>query len=115
MVSTADYGAGGFGRGPWREIIGLKKAAALNGCKGLVVERDVSTDRYLFQLVAPSDAACEAQRFGPWARVTVKAENIQACDPLGRVPGPRPSQTLRWRGKATVPRFLLAMAGQPLR
>ena len=48
MVSTADDGAGGFGRGPWRELIGLKKATALNGCKGLVVERDASADRYLF-------------------------------------------------------------------
>ena len=81
MVSTADDGAGGFGRGPWRELIGLKKAAALNGCKGLVVERDASTDRYLFQVVAPSDAACEAQQCGPWARLKVKAANIQACFP----------------------------------
>ena len=73
MVSTADNG--------WRELIGLKKAVALNGCKGLVVERDASTDRYLFQVVAPSDAACEAQQCGPWARFMVKAANIQACSP----------------------------------
>ena len=41
IVSAADYG-------PWRELIGLKKATALNGCKGLVVERDAFTDRYFF-------------------------------------------------------------------
>ena len=92
IVSTADHG-------PWRELIGLEKDAALNGCKGLVVERDASTDRYLFQVVAPSDAACEAQRFGPWARLKVKAENIQACDP----PGP----SARAKALATP-----AMAGQ---
>ena len=79
MVSTADYGAGGSRGGPWRELIGLKKAVTLNGCKGFVVERDASTGRYLFQVVAPSDAADEAQQCGPWARFMVKAANIQAC------------------------------------
>ena len=72
MVSTADNG--------WRELIGLKKAT-LNRCKGFVVERDASTGRYLFQVVAPSDAADEAQQCGPWARFMVKAANIQVCSP----------------------------------
>ena len=78
MVSTADDGAGGFGSGPWRELIGLKKNTALNGCKGFVVEWDASTDRYLFQVVAPSDAPCEAQQCRPWAHFIVNAANIQA-------------------------------------
>ena len=95
MVSTADYGAGGSRGGPWRELIGLKKAVTLNGCKGFVVERDASTGRYLFQVVAPSDAA----RCGPWARLKIKAANIQACFP----PGPSA------RGKALA---TPAMAGQ---
>ena len=76
MVSTADDGAGDFRSGPWRELIGFKKNTALNGCKGFVVEWDASTDRYLFQVVAPSDAAGEAQQCGPWARYKVKAANI---------------------------------------
>ena len=49
----------------------------------MVVEWDASTDRYLFQVVAPSAAACEAQ-FGPWALFKVKAANIQTCFHPGR-------------------------------
>ena len=51
----------------WRELIGLKDAAALNGCKGFVVERDASTGRYLFQVVEPSWDAARTKRCGPWA------------------------------------------------